>query len=367
MKQIQTIRKTSPTLRQIGGVKTLRSLPRKDRAFLLAKICSEKGKLASTRAAAKVSVDSHIEEGEYGPALEVAREHGDTEQINKAVIKIAKNYMNLHDHKGAKKLATEHGLSEQLKDLVSEDVACYVRKASYHFALNLIREYGLYGDRIKESASKLVEHTLQYEQDVKAVHEMGKEFGLTEEGIKKAVAGGLEVLLYELADGPKICNEGSIGQQVSPEGKVIWLPRSEHYAKIFFGSLESQKAKEYIQKERDKLAAENASLQKKYQDSQEYVLKVFGEFGFTEGQIQELGLNTLTLAMIGGWECRVQNLSARFGFTEGQIKEAAARAADICKCEGDYSDATKIAKEYGLVEQLGALEKLQELFSQINR
>ena len=83
----QKTRKISSSLQAVGGVKVLKLLPRKDRAFLLAKICSEKEKPLSARAAAKAQADSLMQEGELLRAAEIYKENGFLKQMKEAALK----------------------------------------------------------------------------------------------------------------------------------------------------------------------------------------------------------------------------------------------------------------------------------------
>lgn len=122
--KLQT-RRISHTLNQIGGTQAIKNCSRDEKAFLLAKINLEKGKITSAQKAAKVVIELDVQCGFYVKAAYLACEYALFPEMEAAAHKAVEFSMGNGKYAAALEIAEEFGIVEKvellrdLKELLS--------------------------------------------------------------------------------------------------------------------------------------------------------------------------------------------------------------------------------------------------------
>ena len=110
----------SPTLKKIGGPKVIKNLSREQKAFTLAKINMEKGKLLSAQRAVSVVIRLDVSCGFYVKAAHLARRYGLITEMETAAAQAVEVKIRNGKYAHAMEIAEEFGILDKvpvLKDL----------------------------------------------------------------------------------------------------------------------------------------------------------------------------------------------------------------------------------------------------------
>ena len=113
-------RRLSTTLMELGGIRALGAKPREEKAFFLAKINWEKGKVTSAQSAAKVAIDHNMKWGFYLKAAHLARDLGMQAESKKAAHAAVEQKIARKQFTEALEISEEFGILAEvplLKDL----------------------------------------------------------------------------------------------------------------------------------------------------------------------------------------------------------------------------------------------------------
>ena len=132
----------------------LKGLPRRDRAFLLAKICAEKGKTTSSNAMAKEAalarIISYVESGDYAHAERLAKRWDAIEETRELVskvkehaIRVAKMHLSRGTYGCAEEIAKKYGVIDETREAALEKIKDYRNRRIYDRAAKIAKAWGI--------------------------------------------------------------------------------------------------------------------------------------------------------------------------------------------------------------------------------